>query len=129
METIAGEVKTELRQIAGVRDIQDSSEGGRDQIRVVINDREAAFAGLNVSRVAQNLFLAVDGGVVTRIHRPDEEVDVKVRLNSEARSQPRKLLDLNISNQQGRQIQLGQIAHLEQKMGPPFLARYKSFKQ
>lgn len=121
---ITTEIKAFMAGLDGVRDIQDSREGGKDQLRLVFNHGEAAFASMDLTRAAQSLLLAIDGGRVTEIQRPNEEVEVKVRLIPERRADTRALLGLEVPNPQGRQVSLGRLAHFEERQGPPFFSRY-----
>lgn len=121
---IGGRIKAALARMPGVTDIRDSLDEGKRQWRVSLDEREAAFAGVDTARAAQELFYAVDGVEVSKIHRPDEEVDVRLRLLPEQRSSQAELLSLDVLNPQGRAVRLGRIARLEEAQGPPFLQRY-----
>ena len=121
---IAGEVRAVLEGIPGVRDIKDSLEEGKRQWRVVPDEIEAAFAGLDAERIARDLFFAVDGIKAAEIHRPDEELDVRLRLLDEQRSVKSELLSLDVVNPQGRPVRLGRVSRIEEVQGPPFLQRY-----
>lgn len=121
---VADELKAALNGIAGVKDIQDSREGGKDQLRLRIDEREALFAGLDYQRLGQSLFYAVDGSRVTEIQRPNEEVKVRVRLQPSSRADTAQLLGLDVENPQGRQIRLGRVARFEEAAGPSFIAHY-----
>jgi multidrug efflux pump subunit AcrB len=126
IEKIVEDIKSELRSMDGVVDIEDSRSGGKDQLRVVLDRREAAFAGLDVARVAQNVLFAVDGGEASEIRRPSErdEIDIKVRLRPEQRSRPEEILALNVLNDRGRPVRLGAVAEVRRRQGPPFIERY-----
>lgn len=121
---IVGRIKKELDSMKGVTDVQDSYEGGKEEIRVVLDDREAGFAGLDVARVAQNILFAIDGGEASKIRRPTEEVKVKVRLRPDQRSNPEELMKLYIPNPQGRLVRLGEVAELKKEKGLPFIEHY-----
>ncbi|MBI4397080.1 MAG: efflux RND transporter permease subunit, partial [Elusimicrobia bacterium] len=123
---IADRIKQELTGMDGVVDIRDSREGGKDQLRVVLDPKEAAFAGVDVARAAQNILYAVDGGDVSEIRRPEErdEIKIKVRLPPEQRARPDELLSLRVLNVQGRPVKLGEVANLKRVKGPPFLDRF-----
>lgn len=123
-ERIAEEIKAELAKIKGVTDIRDSTDRGKRQWRVVLDPREAAFAGLSAARVAEDMFLAVDGIKLSEIHRPDEEVDIRLRLQADQRARPDQLLALEVLNPQGRAIALRRVASIEEADGPPVLTRY-----
>lgn len=121
---IAEAIKAELRAIDGVTDILDSAEQGKRQWLIKLEPREAAFSGLDVSRVAQDVFYAVDGIDVSKINRADEEVGIRLRLLPEQRSSAGELLALDVLNASGRAVPLNKVARIEEAEGPPVLQRY-----
>jgi multidrug efflux pump subunit AcrB len=121
---IVEDIKAELARIPGVKDIKDSMEDGKRQWRILPDPREAAFAGLTASLIARDLFYAVDGIEAAKINRPDEEVDVRLRLRDDQRSDKAQLMSLSVMNPQGRAVVLSRVAKLEETQGPPFLQRY-----
>lgn len=121
---IAEEIKAYLRSIKGVMDIRDSLEDGKWQWRVVPNEAEAAFAGLDAESIARDLFYAVDGMKVSRIQRPDEEVEIRLRLRPDQRDSKEDLLGLDALNPRGQAIRLSRVAKIEERRGAPFLPRY-----
>lgn len=121
---LLAEARKTLESIPGVRDIKDSLEEGKVQWRIVPNALESAFAALDAERIARDVFFAVDGIETTEIHRPDEEVKVRLRLLDRQRSNKEELLAIEVLNPQGRRVRLSRVAGLEQTTGPPFLQRY-----
>lgn len=121
---IAQEIKTYLGSIAGVSDIRDSMQDGKRQWRVIPDEREAAFAGLDAERIARELFYATDGIKLSKIQRPDEEVEIRLRLLPHQRDEGRDFLDLEVLNASGRPVRLSKVAKVEERRGPPFLPRY-----
>ncbi|MBI4425413.1 MAG: efflux RND transporter permease subunit [Elusimicrobia bacterium] len=121
---IAEELKAELATMPGVTDIADSGDEGKRQWRVLLDPREAAFAGLTAARAAEDLFWAVDGIKASEIHRPDEDVDIRLRLRADQRSRKEELLALEVLNAQGRPVALNRVARIEEAAGPPVLTRY-----
>ena len=122
--SISEKIKAAMSRMPGIVDIRDSMDEGKRQWRFLLDDREAAFAGLDTARVAQDLFYAVDGIEISKIHRPEEEVDVRIRLLAEQRSRRAELLSLDVLNLQGKPVRLGRVARVEDVQGPPFLQRY-----
>lgn len=121
---IAEEIKSYLRSIKGVSDIRDSLEDGKWQWRVIPNELEAAFAGVDAESIARDLFYAVDGIKVSRIQRPDEEVEIRLRLKPEQRDSKDDLLGLDALNPRGQAVRLSRVARIEETRGAPFLPRY-----
>jgi|CXWL01.1.fsa_nt_gi multidrug efflux pump subunit AcrB len=121
---IAQEIKDYLATIPGVTDIKDSLQDGKRQWRIIPDEREMAFAGLDAERVARDLFYATDGIKVSKIQRPDEEVDIHLRLQPEQRDEGKDFLSLDVLNAAGRPVRLSKVASVEERRGPPFLPRY-----
>ncbi|MDP3542602.1 MAG: efflux RND transporter permease subunit [Elusimicrobiota bacterium] len=121
---IAGEIRAYLESLHGVSDVRDSLEDGKWQWRVIPNAIEAAFAGVDAESIARDLFYAVDGLKVSRIQRPDEEVEIRLRLKPEQRDSPQDLLKLDALNSRGQAVPLSRVARVEERRGAPFLPRY-----
>ncbi|MBI4371748.1 MAG: efflux RND transporter permease subunit [Elusimicrobia bacterium] len=121
---IAAEVREYLGTIPGVSDVRDSLENGKRQWRIVPDPREAAFAALDAASIARDVFYAVDGLQVSKIQRPDEEVEIRLRLKPEQRDDAKDLLAIDVLNSQGRPVRLSRVASVEERRGPPFLPRY-----
>ncbi|MEQ1919209.1 MAG: efflux RND transporter permease subunit, partial [Elusimicrobiota bacterium] len=121
---IAGEIKAYLKSIDGVSDIRDTLENGKWQWRVIPDEIEAAFAGVDAESIARDLFYAVDGIKVSRIQRPDEEVEIRLRLRPEQRDSPQDLLGLDARNAKGQAVRLSRVARIEERRGAPVLPRY-----
>lgn len=121
---IALEIKAYLQSLKGVSDIRDSLEDGKWQWRVIPNEIEAAFAGVDAESIARDLFYAVDGIKASRIQLPDEEVEIRLRLKPEQRDSPQDLLGLDALNPRGQAVKLSRVARIEEKRGAPFLPRY-----
>ncbi len=121
---LAGEIRAYLESMEGVSDVRDSLEDGKWQWRVIPDESEAAFAGVDAQSIARDLFYAVDGLKVSRIQRPDEEVEIRLRLKPEQRDSPRDLLRLDVLNPRGQAVPLSRVARVEERRGAPFLPRY-----
>ena len=121
---IAQEIRDFLGTIAGVTDIKDSTQDGKRQWRIIPDDREAAYAGVDSERIAQELFYATDGLKVSKIQRPDEEIEIHLRLLPEQRDEAADFLHLDVLNAAGRPVRLSKVAGVEERGGPPFLPRY-----
>lgn len=121
---IAGEIRAYLGTIKGVTDIRDSLEDGKWQWRVTPLEGEAAFAGVDAASIARDLFYAVDGIQVSKIQRPDEEVEIRLRLKPEQRDSSADLMRLDALNPAGRAVKLSRVATVKEERGAPFLPRF-----
>ncbi len=103
-------VKAELLKISGVSDLELTHQQGNKEIRVEVQQAEAAAAGINVATIGQSVRAAFEGIVPTSIKRLDEEVDIRVLLPDQTANNPQTLANLQIPNPAGNLIRLGRVA-------------------
>ncbi len=128
LQNVADRVKATLGALPGVSDIKDSFEGGKAELRVRVRPEEAAYAGVATAQVARHVLYAYEGGEVTKIRRPREEVIVKVKLAPEFRRGAEALQDLLVTNSRGQQVALSPLVKVERRSGPPTIEHY-NFKR
>ncbi|WP_427452729.1 efflux RND transporter permease subunit [Litorimonas sp. WD9-15] len=81
-------VRAKLASMEGIIDIEDSTPLPGIEWEFVVDRSEAGRLGLNVGRIGSALQFATEGALVGR-YRPldaDEEVDIRIRYPSEART-------------------------------------------
>ena len=115
---ISEEIQTYLAGLPGVEDIQDDLEEGKEEIQVLVDEKEAIRLGLRVDQVAETVFAAFRGVEATMVREGREEVKVRVRLPEELRTEAH-LRSLKIRNDMGRLIDLNRVAKLEHQRGLP----------
>lgn len=106
-------LKEIVKSVSGTTDVTDSFVKGKDEIRVIVNDEEAAAAGLSVAAVGSSVRAAYEGIVATSIRRLDEEIDVRVSLPLEERTDRESLKRIRIPNAQGALVPLDRVASFE----------------
>lgn len=121
---ISERIKNELRDMPGVSDIKDNFEEGKEELVITPKAREAAYAGVPASQIARHIFYAFDGGEITKIRRPHEEVVVKVRLAPSYRKNPESLRQLLVTNNQGKQVDLAPLVSQERRPSPAYIEHY-----
>jgi multidrug efflux pump subunit AcrB len=118
------EIRTELTDsvvaylatLPGISDIDRDDKLGKEQVEIKIDYPKLAQVGLTVADVAQNVRIAYDGQVVTRVRYGDEDVGFRVILEESARKKPNYLGNLKVPNRQGRLIPLREVGTF--KIGP-----------
>ncbi|EED34595.1 RND family efflux transporter [Luminiphilus syltensis NOR5-1B] len=112
----ASELKLQLAQITGVRDIRDSfNAGGRELDIKVTNEGEAL--GLSDVELARQVRQAFFGAEVQRVQRGRDEVRVYVRLPEEDRSQVETLNSLWINLPDGRRVPFSVVGNAREQSG------------
>ena len=117
LKEISDEIIGFLKGTEGVLDITSDYEVGRSEIRVVVNQEEAARTYLSVEDIASSIRNVFHGGVATSIKpvKAEEEIDVLVRFPEEYRDKVEVFDKIFIPNKFGNLIPLNKVAHLEDK--------------
>jgi multidrug efflux pump subunit AcrB/outer membrane protein TolC len=106
------ELKSQLMNLKGLKNVLDDSETGMREIIVSLKDK-AYLLGLDLGTVMGLVRNGIFGYEVQRLHRGMDEVKIWVRLQKEDRSSLSKMENMRIRLQDGRQIPLKEIANLE----------------
>jgi len=121
---LAAAVVDYLATMKDVQDIDRDDKRGKQQVSITINYTRLSQLGLTVADVAQNVRLAYDGEVVTRVRYGEEDVGFRVILEKKTRQRADYLGKLKIPNQQGRLIPLKEVARFETDAGPLSFLHY-----
>ncbi len=124
LQGLSKQIREKLAAQKGVFDIKDNFEGGKSELRIEINRREAAYAGVSTSEVARHILYSIEGGEATKIRRSKEEVVVKVKLLPQYRNDPDALKKIQVLNNRGQQINMAPLVEFERREGPPYIEHY-----
>jgi len=105
-------VKARLAEYPGVFDVQDSFEGGKDEIKLTIKP-EAELLGLNVEDLGRQVRQAFFGAEVQRIQRGRDDVRVMVRYPEHQRRSMDSLYQMRIRATGGAQVPFTNVADAE----------------
>ena len=107
----AGRLAKWLGTIPGVFAVETDLAPGDPEMRLVVDRRLAAFAGVDLATIAAHIRAAFDGWTVSTLRHGTEEVRVTIRYPEALRRSPEELLKLEIPNARGGTVPLGAIAH------------------
>jgi HAE1 family hydrophobic/amphiphilic exporter-1 len=120
---LAEEVKMIVEGVEGTRQVESSISNAVPEVAVTVDRIKAAQYGITAMSVASNIRTAMEGQVVTRYRVQGEEIDVKLQFPEERRDQFDQLSSLKITAPTGANITLGEIANIEQELGPFSISR------
>jgi len=118
--TIARE---EMQNVKGLRDISDSFEEGRPELRIQLDRSLTSQFGLNARQIANTVRTAVSGSVATRYEVAGDEYDIRVQLQQSDLNSVSELSNLNINAPGGVQVPLKRLAELNVETGPNQILR------
>jgi len=107
---ISHQMQGYLKTVAGVKEVQDDLERGKQELVVKVDEEKAALYGIHVQDVAIALKTYYDGFKTSEIHQKKDQIDVVVKLASEFRSDFGILNTLKVANRSGELIPLSSIA-------------------
>lgn len=117
LKQIASQYKQYLSGIKGLKDVKDNFEEGKDEIRVYVDERTAAVAGITVADVASTLRTCFEGTVATEIKKTDEEIDIRVRFPLHLRKNIDTLRNVKIANKTGKLVPFSRVTRIEETKG------------
>ncbi|MFW6306313.1 MAG: efflux RND transporter permease subunit, partial [Bacillota bacterium] len=123
LENLAVQIKTQLSQIEGIREISDSISEGRPELKISIDRSLAANFGLRVSQIGSAVKTAISGTVPTRYEVKGNEIDMRVKLDKEDISTPEQVKSLLLPSPTGARVALDRIAEFSYPMGPREILR------
>lgn len=121
IENVGQKVEAVVSKLPGVVSaFSDRAEGGR-YIDIVPNRTAAARYGLSVQQLANILSAAVGGKIISETLEGRERYSMNLRYPQSWRNSVEQLRTLPIVLSNGVQIQLGQVANLSVRLGPPMI--------
>ncbi|MCR9205708.1 MAG: efflux RND transporter permease subunit, partial [Halobacteriovoraceae bacterium] len=92
-------------------------EEGKEQVVIDVNDAEARRLGLTTQQIALEIRRVLSGDSLTEIRESDEDIEIKLYLDDEARTKVESLMLLHLVNSQGRRIPLERVVELKKQPG------------
>lgn len=117
LKAASAKVREVLKKQKGVTTTEVDFEEGNDQIIIKVNENEAKRLGLSTQQIALELRQGFAADAITEIRKSDEDIEIKVVLNDEAKADPKTLELLHIVNNQGRRIPLSRVVNLDSNPG------------
>jgi len=111
----ASELKAIMRDVEGVRDIEDDADLGRSELLLAFDVDAVNRAGLNPAEIGRTLLLLVDGIVVTDMRDAGEKLEVRVLSDQQATQDIGELLDFRLPLAEGGSIALFDLAEVKRQ--------------
>ncbi len=123
LERLAAEIGAEMKEVKGVREVEDSFGEGRPEFLIEVDRSIAARLGLRVTQIASSVKTAISGDVATTYEVAGEEYDVKVRLQKNDRENIEQIQNLNLVSATGAKVPLTRVAEFKYDTGPKEILR------
>ncbi|MBY0384884.1 efflux RND transporter permease subunit, partial [bacterium] len=110
------EVSKVVAQFPGAKDVTTNLSYGKNEKLLQINNVEASLAGLNATTIGTAVRTAFEGVVPSTMRKLDEEIDLRVVLKEEQKSE-NVLQELEIMNPRGTLVPLKQVVTIKDTVG------------
>jgi cobalt-zinc-cadmium resistance protein CzcA len=120
---LAGSAREILEKVPGITDLRAEQLTGLPQIRVAIDREGAARSGLQPGEVIEALRVGLAGEEVSQIWVGQRRYDLVVRLQDAERRDVNALSALLVDTPAGQRVPLGQLARIEETLGPAGIQR------
>jgi len=110
---LAGRVRKEIRDIAGLVDLKDNFVKGKPEIRVRVDKEKAALMGLDTFTIAYTVKAAINGVKAGVYREGKDEYDIIARLPDRDRRSIESLKRITVSGPRGEPIPLTSLAEVE----------------
>jgi HAE1 family hydrophobic/amphiphilic exporter-1 len=128
LREICDNLKTVMASVRGLKDIETSFSKGRPEYRFYVDRQKALIYGLTPVQIQKALETANLGKVATRLRTGDDEIDVRVILDSTYRSNLDWIQSIPLTTPAGTQIPLGQVVSVRSELGPTIINRDNKFR-
>ncbi|NOT56074.1 MAG: efflux RND transporter permease subunit, partial [Deltaproteobacteria bacterium] len=129
LQKYADTLKTNVRNLPGLVDVDSTFEGGNPELQVHIDRRKAADLGVEAVDIASTLRVMVAGDKVTTYREGDDLYDVRLRLTPEARNRPEVIEGVMIPSKTVGQVRLNNIVNFVSGTGPVQIDRQERQRQ
>lgn len=109
---LAENVVSILQKIPGAQDVIIDQEPPMTELMIDVDREAIARQGINVADVMSVIQTGIGGTPVTRIYIADRSYDIGVRFDERSRSNPELIGSMLLTNANGTQIALAQLANI-----------------
>jgi len=122
-EELAKRVKAEVGQVPGVTDVKLSREAGSPEELMLIDRRKAGDLKLSVQQIAEALETCVAGTRCGYYRDGGDEFRIRVKVKGAERMAIRDILDLTLTNADGKPVVLRNVVSAQPRVGPTLIER------
>ncbi|KXG44631.1 efflux RND transporter permease subunit [Tepidibacillus decaturensis] len=123
LEQLAEQVKAEVMQVEGTRNVESSVDEGRPEMQILVDRDKASLYGLNFAQIMSSVKTGFNGQVATRYRNEGREIDVRVTLPEEYKKDMNQVGEMLLQTPFGTQIPLKEVASIVQVKGPTQIER------
>jgi HAE1 family hydrophobic/amphiphilic exporter-1 len=129
LKDLADRMVEEVKKVEGTREVSSSVSQTVPEAQVRVNRKKASQYGISAYTLANTVQTAIMGQTATRYKVGGEEIDVRVRLQSDSRKDLKDLETITVATPTGQQIPLYEIADIIINEAPASIQRNDQVRQ
>jgi HAE1 family hydrophobic/amphiphilic exporter-1 len=129
MNAFASEMIANVEEIAGIVDVDTTSESGKPEVSLEINRNRAADLQVSVEDLGKVVRTLIGGQKVSTFEEQGESIDVRLRLVGTQRDRPTEILSLPVRSKTGELLDLRNLVAVEQTTGAVTIDRQDRQRQ
>jgi len=122
-DLLAQQVMQVVERVDGVTDVRVSRESGSPEELIMVDRNKAADMKLTVSQIANALQTILSGTRAGNYRDAGKEYGILVKLKDAERMDSREILDMNITNGDGKPVVLRNVVAVRPRSGPVLIER------
>lgn len=124
LDSVISQIKEELSQTKGVRDLKVNDILGEQEIKVKIDYAKADQLGLSVNKIGNAIRTALSGTMISKVMLNNKEVDLNVRYSDEYRKTSGDIQNVKVMDNQGNLVPVSTVAKTDLTQGQYEIKRY-----
>lgn len=122
-DALARRVEEVVTKVAGVTDAKISRETGTPEELIIVDRQKAADMKLTVSKIANMLQTVLSGTAAGNYREGGDEYRILVKLEGAETKDLQDILDLPVTNADGRRVVLRNVVEVRPRRGPVLVER------
>ncbi len=122
-QALAQQVRRVVENTPGITDVRISREEGSPEQQLLIDRQKAADMKLSLNQIAGFIQTVLMGNQASQFREGGREYRILVKVKDSERLDINDLLDMTITNAEGRQISLRNIVSVQSQRGPTRIER------
>jgi HAE1 family hydrophobic/amphiphilic exporter-1 len=116
---LAQQIKHDVKDLKGVRDVQISRKDDKPELEVILDREKLALNGLNSAVVSNAIHNRISGLLSSKYREDGDEYDIIVRLQEQYRNSLTLLEEVSIPTPSGKFVKLRELGMVKEFWAPP----------
>ena len=123
----ANKIKDQYTETPGIIGVDYDLELEKPEARIYIDRDKAADMGVEISTIAETIWILVDGYTDELVKYEDqgERYSIRIRMTEPYRTNPDNLMNILVPSNSGKMVELRNFVHIENGVSPQTIRRFE----